>query len=202
MKLIVIGAGGHAGAVIKSIESSATHTIAFLLDSNFKVGDNRHGYEIEDSTKNWSNLPAFIALGDNNMREEKSKLPFHFVNVSHPTALHGKLDCMGSFFSANSVVGNNSKVGNFSIINTGVILEHDSSVGDFSHLAPGVVTGGRVKIGSRTFVGINSTVRDGITIGSNVTVGMASCVLKDLPDNCVAWGNPCEIRNKICKELI
>ena len=82
-------------------------------------------------------------------------------------------------------------MGEFVIINTGVILEHHSMVGAFSHLAPGVVTGGHVKIGSNVLIGMNATIRDGSTIGNNCVIGMGSVVTGNVPDNSVAWGNPC-----------
>ncbi len=84
-------------------------------------------------------------------------------------------------------------MGNFSIINTGVILEHDSLVGDFTHLAPRVVTGGNVRIGSRTFIGLNATIRDNITIGNNCVIGAGSVVLKDVTDNTTWWGVPARL---------
>ena len=31
-----------------------------------------------------------------------------------------------------------------------------------------------------------------VTIGSNVVIGAGSVVTKDIPDNCVAYGNPCK----------
>lgn len=36
-------------------------------------------------------------------------------------------------------------------------------------------------------------VMPGVTIGSNVVIGGGSVVTKDIPDNCVAVGNPCKV---------
>ncbi len=33
----------------------------------------------------------------------------------------------------------------------------------------------------------------GITIGDNVTIGAGSVVVKDIPSNCIAVGNPCRV---------
>ena len=100
------------------------------------------------------------------------------------------MHCKGTFVGAHSYVGPNTVVGDFSIINTGAILEHDCSLGYFSHLCPGVVVGGRTKIGDRTTIGLNASIRDGINIGNNVTVGMGAVVLEDVPDNTTVVGNP------------
>lgn len=52
---------------------------------------------------------------------------------------------------------------------------------------------GSVKIGNNVFIGMNSTILKGVTIGNNVIIGAGSLVNKDIPDNCVAAGNPCRV---------
>lgn len=52
---------------------------------------------------------------------------------------------------------------------------------------------GKVKIGNNVFLGANSTVLKGVTIGNNVIIGANSVVNRDIPDNCVAAGNPCRV---------
>lgn len=37
------------------------------------------------------------------------------------------------------------------------------------------------------------TIIGGVTIGNNVVIGAGSVVVKDIPDNCVAVGNPCRV---------
>ena len=54
-----------------------------------------------------------------------------------------------------------------------------------------------VKIGDNVWIGGNVTIIPGITIGSNVTIGAGSVVVKDIPDNCVAVGNPCRVTKKL-----
>lgn len=52
---------------------------------------------------------------------------------------------------------------------------------------------GKVRIGANSVVGAFSIVRGGVSIGSNVTTGIGSIVLKDIPDDRVAIGNPARI---------
>lgn len=40
----------------------------------------------------------------------------------------------------------------------------------------------------------------GVTIGSNVVIGGGSIVVKDIPSDCVAVGNPCKPIRKITDE--
>lgn len=52
---------------------------------------------------------------------------------------------------------------------------------------------GGVKIGNNVFIGMNTTILKGVHTGNNVIIGANSLVNKDLPDNCVAAGNPCRV---------
>ena len=47
--------------------------------------------------------------------------------------------------------------------------------------------------GDNVFIGMKSTILKGVHIGNNVIIGANSLVNKDIPDNCVAAGNPCKV---------
>ena len=51
-------------------------------------------------------------------------------------------------------------------------------------------------IGNNVSLGANVTIIGNITIGNNVSIGAGSVVVKDIPDNCVAVGNPIRIIHK------
>ena len=50
-----------------------------------------------------------------------------------------------------------------------------------------------ITVGSNVWFGAGVLVCPGVTIGSNCTIGAGSVVVKDIPDNCVAAGNPCKV---------
>lgn len=50
-----------------------------------------------------------------------------------------------------------------------------------------------IKIGSNSWLGANTTVLPDVTIGENVVIGGGSVVTNDIPDNVVAYGNPCRV---------
>ena len=54
-------------------------------------------------------------------------------------------------------------------------------------------TKGPVIIGNNVWIGGNVIVLPGVTIGDNVIIGAGSVVTKDIPDNKIAYGNPCRI---------
>lgn len=54
-----------------------------------------------------------------------------------------------------------------------------------------------VTIGDNVWIGGNTVILPGVHIGSNTVIGAGSVVTKDIPDWCVAAGNPCRVVKKI-----
>ena len=50
-----------------------------------------------------------------------------------------------------------------------------------------------VNIGHNVWIGGSVTILPGVTIGNNVTIGAGSVVVKDIPDNSIAAGNPAKV---------
>lgn len=62
---------------------------------------------------------------------------------------------------------------------------------DFERRNQGLEYAYPIKVGSNVWIGAGVHVMPGVTIGSNVVIGGGSVVVKDIPDNVVAVGNPC-----------
>jgi len=57
----------------------------------------------------------------------------------------------------------------------------------------GRAKGGIPTIGDNVTLGASVTIIGDVHVGNNVTIGAGSVVVKDIPDNCVAVGNPCHV---------
>ena len=57
----------------------------------------------------------------------------------------------------------------------------------------GICTSKAITIGDDVWIGGGSIILPGVTIGNNVIIGAGSVVTKDVPDNTLAYGNPCRI---------
>lgn len=47
------------------------------------------------------------------------------------------------------------------------------------------------------WIGVNTTILKGVTIGKNSIIGANSLVVKDIPPNVIAGGNPCKVLKQI-----
>ena len=54
-----------------------------------------------------------------------------------------------------------------------------------------------VRIENNVWIGANAVILPGVTIGENSVIGAGSVVTKDIPENVVAVGNPCQVLRKI-----
>lgn len=57
-----------------------------------------------------------------------------------------------------------------------------------------------ISVGDDVWIGAGVQVMPGVSIGSNVVIGGGSVVVKDIPDNSVAVGNPCRVIRSITEE--
>ncbi len=57
-----------------------------------------------------------------------------------------------------------------------------------------------ITIGDNVWIGAGVHIMPGVTIGSNVVIGAGSIVVKDIPSNVVAVGNPCRVIRNITEE--
>lgn len=57
-----------------------------------------------------------------------------------------------------------------------------------------------ITVGSNVWFGAGVLVCPGVTIGDNCVIGAGSVVVKDIPENSVAVGNPCRVIKSVIEE--
>jgi acyl-[acyl carrier protein]--UDP-N-acetylglucosamine O-acyltransferase len=76
-----------------------------------------------------------------------------------------------------------SKIGLDSIMNAGVIVDHDCIVGKNCHLAPGVTLSGGVHVNNVVYIGTCSSVIQNKIISADTLIAAASDVYCDVLEN-------------------
>jgi acetyltransferase-like isoleucine patch superfamily enzyme len=99
----------------------------------------------------------------------------------------------GIVINTMTCIAAHTKIGDFVFINRNVSIGHHTTIGNFTTINPGVNIAGNVTIGDRCQIGIGANIIDGVKIGKNTIIGAGSLVTKDIPDNVIAYGNPCKI---------
>lgn len=211
--IVLIGGGNQAHYTIDIVEKEGKYNIIGIIDSVHNIGSDRFGYkiigrqeDIKELIKIYNIEGGVISIGDNWGRYYVSQqiltiIPnFKFINAIHPSVIIGNNVEIGYGIvaMAGCIFNPKSKIGNFTFFATGAQVEHDCVIEDFASISAGSVTGGYVKLGKYSALTLGVTVLDRINIGENSVVGAGSLVLKDLPNNVLAYGNPCKIiRNRI-----
>ncbi len=201
-KLLLIGGGGHCHSVLDSVLSLNEYEKVGIIDNIDSSYLDIPVIGVDEDiprlfSEGWTE--AFItvgSVGNTGIRRRLYKMVkeigLTIPKIIDPTAIIGKgvIIGEGSFIGKRAVVNAGSSVGICAIINTGAIIEHDCDIGAFSHISPGVILCGQVSVGDDSHVGAGSTVRQLIKIEEGSLIGAGSVVVKDIPCNVRAFGNP------------
>ena len=207
-KILLVGGGGHCKSVLDSLLSLNLFSEIGIVDPSPGDAKSLLGVPVVGSDEDlpslfangWTN--AFITLGSvgnpsrrRDLYDTLLKIGFRLPVIADATAVVSRFAMVGegSYIGNRAVVNPGATIGVCAIINTGAIVEHDCTIGDFAHISPGAVLCGSVTIGQNTHLGAGAVVRQQIAVGSNALIGIGSVVVRNIPDHCEAFGNPCKV---------
>ncbi len=204
-KILLIGGGGHCHSVLDSVLSLKEYDEIGIIDNTEHTYSGISVIGTDDDLpslykQGWTD--AFIAVGSigntiirRHLFEKAKAIGLTIPAIIDPTAIIGRLVNIseGVFVGKRAIINAGAKIHECAIINTGAIIEHDCEIGAFSHISPGSVLCGQVYIGHDSHLGAGSKVRQQIQIGDNSLIGIGSVVVKNIPSNVKAYGNPCRV---------
>lgn len=204
-RILLFGGGNQVHYTIDIIEKQSKYEIVGIIDSVHPVGTERFGYKVLGRQEDLIYLvqtfnidAGLITIGDNWSRYYvhqsiiKQMPSFEFINAIHPSVIIAKNVELGFgvVMMAGVIVNPLAKIKNFTFFATGCQIEHDCTIEDYASVSAGSVMGGHVIIGKYSAVTLGVTILDRLKIGENSVIGSGSLVLKDIPDNVLAHGNP------------
>lgn len=192
-KVVIIGAGGHARAVLSTLSLINNCSAEAIIDLNY-TGAVELILEIPvvgglSKLQEFSPLQytVFLAIGDNKLRKNVEKCISHFgfdyPSIVHPRSLicPSAIIAEGCYLGPNSHIGPYASIGRHSIVNTMANIEHEVLIGEFSHIAPSSVICGRSTIGSAVFCGANSTIIENLSVADSTFLAAGTVVVSDVP---------------------
>jgi sugar O-acyltransferase (sialic acid O-acetyltransferase NeuD family) len=121
----------------------------------------------------------------------------NFVNCIHKGLDISKTSKLGIGCLINSKVSiaAHTTIKNYVSINRNTSIGHHTIIEDYVSINPGCNIAGHCHIGEGSTIGMGSQILNGVKIGKNTVIGAGSIVTRDIPDNVIAWGSPCKIKN-------
>ncbi len=200
IKLIIVGAGGHAKSVIDSLDTDQ-YEIAGFLDQN-KTGDFLgrpiFGKNIQDIDR-YEDYQYFICIGSNSARkmwfEKLREYGLETINIIDKTAIispSAKIG-RGNFIGKYAIINADSIIGDNNVINTKALVEHECVVGDHTHLSTNSAINGNVVVEDEVFFGSCAVCNGQRRIGRGAIVGSGSVIIRDVEADTTVVGVPARI---------
>lgn len=209
--LVIWGASGHARVVADIVRLGGNFQLVGFLDSvdpgrkgsSFCGATILGGEEQLEPLRSENVRHLIVGIGDCRARLTLAatavRFGFELATAIHPgaTLAQDVRIGQGTVMMAASVINPGSVIGDNVIVNTSSSVDHDCRVENGAHIGPGAHLGGGVTIGQGAWVGIGAVIRDGIRVGRGSVIGAGAVVLRDIPDEVIAYGVPAEVIRKV-----
>lgn len=206
MEIVILGAGGHGRVVLDILRQAARHKVVGFLDNNVQLHGRRvdglpilGGIDATDEVRKRGVRGAVVAIGNNGVRRSLGEVieggELELVNAIHPSAQIATNASLGKGIvaAAGALVCAHCQIGDYAILNTGCIIDHESMIGTAAHVCPGVRLAGHVVVEAGAFIGIGATVVQNIRIGFEAVVGAGAVVTQDVAPMTTVVGMPARV---------
>lgn len=208
--LVMLGAGGHASVLAELLLTENRQIIAVVSPEPIKANSPLTGLKCiaNDNKLLTSYSPEQVELVNgigsipgSNLRLKLfnyfSEKGYRFASVLSPQANISKYINLaeGVQVMKGALIQTNVSIGKNTIINTGVIVDHDCKIGCHNHIAPGAVLCGGVITAQQVHIGTGANVTQGISIGENAVVGAGVSIVRNVITNQIIIPAPNRVAN-------
>lgn len=204
--LYIIGAGGFGREVAWLVERineiEPTWNLRGFIDDNTAIhGSLQEDYIVVGGCDYLMNITqevwAVCAVGSAKIRQKIIEKLGNYVNVKFatlidPSVMHSeRVDIgEGSIICAGTIITVDISIGRHVIINLDCTIGHDDIIHDFVTIYPSVNVSGNVVVGECAELGTGMQIIQGKSIGRESIIGAGAVVIRDIPEKCIAVGNP------------
>lgn len=89
--------------------------------------------------------------------------------------------------------GSTAKIGRHVRLNFNSCVAFGADVGDYCFLSIGASMCGNSRLGKGSLLYAHAVILPEVSVGANTIIGAGSVVTRDIPNNVIAWGNPCKV---------
>jgi sugar O-acyltransferase (sialic acid O-acetyltransferase NeuD family) len=118
-----------------------------------------------------------------------------YPDLVHPTSYVARTCVLdgGLQLEPFSMIAAHTRVGFAVNIKRSVTIGHHVRIEDYATINAGVNIASEVVVGKGVMIGLGAAILEGVEIGAGSIVGAGSVVTKSVPENVVAYGNPCRV---------
>jgi sugar O-acyltransferase (sialic acid O-acetyltransferase NeuD family) len=130
--------------------------------------------------------------------ERLAELDFEFPVLVHPSTVmsHSIEMGEGTIVAAGNILTVGIRIGKHVHINLDCTIGHRAIIEDYSTLFPSVNVSGDVCIRECASIGTGTQIIQDLEIGRNATIGAGSVVVRNVPPDVIAFGNPARVVRK------
>lgn len=191
MRLLILGAGGHARAVADVAGECGHDTAGFVEHPGAPRRAGVVGDDTEIAALATREHAEACLVGVGNTALARRRELFERIGAAgletpalvHPRAAVSRSARVGagSVVFAGVVLGAGVEVGENVVLYSNVTVEHGCRIDDHAYLAPGVILCGDVRVEAGAFLGAGAVVLPGVVIGKDAMVSAGARVTADVP---------------------
>ena len=181
MRLLLVGAGGHARVVCDAMKAAGFDLAAYADPQPSAWLDAPHCASDDAAAALPLEIGVALGLGGVSPARLRARLALlvHFLDAGRaaPSIVHPRASVAGDAVvgrgvqvMCGAIVQAGAVLGDAVIVNTGAIVEHGSIVAEGSHVAPGAIVLGNVRIGGCAMIGAGAVVLPGTTVSDGTLV--------------------------------
>jgi acetyltransferase EpsM len=206
-RIVIVGAGSQ-GAIVADIlqrarEAGSTGEAIGFVDDTTSL---HRGTILDlpvlgpiDSLSSIEHDAIVVAIGDNGRRRAMTERLLargeRLTTAIHPFTSIARSATIGegSMISAGALLLPRCAVGISTLLNSKASVDHDTILGDYVHVSAGGTVGANVRIGDETLIALGASVASERTIGARTIIGAGAVVVRDIPDDVIAFGVPARV---------